>query len=402
MHIIKHFAVLLGVIGLAWLTIGVGLSNLLGSASPGRAHSIWPYDARVRANIGERGSVLLVQNPALAADVDRLARAALSRDPTIVDAWRLLGLVSSVRNEEGRATGILRFAERVSRRDLLVQLWLIEDQVRRDDVVGALRHYDVALRTSPTSRQLLLPILVAASKEPNVARPLTRILAANPAWRIEYTYALTHSAVTGDTVPMLVQHLLSGPVERETLHFLPQRLATAGDYENAWRVYSLLKGSPSAARAALIRDGTFSSVGGIGPFDWFMANEGAIRGERRIRSEGGEDSALFVSAEAGSSGDGARQLLLLAPGSYALSALVGSVPESTTAGIVLRLACQGEPPRVLAEAIHTPTQPAGSLQQLRFNVPAACPAQTLTFEVRSRTEIGESEAWIDNVSISRS
>lgn len=400
MRILRVVAVLAAVVGLAWLTIGIGLANIMGSASPGTALGVYPFDARARANLAERGAVALMRRRDLAADVDHFARKALARDPTVVDAWRLIGVTAALRGNEEQATRTLRFAERISRRDLPVQLWLIEDQVRRDDVAGALRHYDIALRTAPTSRQLLFPILAAASAEPNVARPLLQILAANPAWRQEFTYHLTHSTITGDTLPAVVQQLAGTQAERDIMIPMVQRLITAGDYRNAWRVYRVLKRAPPAPPEP-VRDGGFNAVPAVAPFDWFMSNEGAIRAERRIRENSAEDAALYVAAEAGSSGDGARQLMLLEPGSYLLSAVIGSVVETTPAGVELQVACLGVPPRVLTRGTNVPSQQSGQPQRLRFTVPAGCRAQMLTIAVRSGTDVGASEAWIDNVSVSR-
>lgn len=400
MPFLRVFLVLAVTAVLGWLTVGVGVANLMRSARPETALAFFPFDARARANLAEKATVELVRDRSRADEIGRLARAALARDPTIIDAWRLVGVVAGVREQADRATGTLKFAERISRRDLPVQLWLIEDRVRRDDVVGALRHYDVALRTSPTSRQLLFPILVAASAEASVARPLAQLLARNPQWRREFAAQLTHSTAKGDTIPLLVAQMADTPYEREIMTPMVQRLATAGDYRNAWAVYRLLKGARPAPPEPL-RDGDFSTVPAVAPFDWFMANEGAIRAERRIRDNSGDDAALFVSAEAGTAGDGARQLLLLAPGTYELAAAIGSVPDMAAATVELRVACAGEPPRILAQASHVPTQVTGSRQSLRFAIPSGCPAQVLTMGVRSQGEVGTSEAWIDKISVSR-
>lgn len=401
MRIVRILLTLLVAGALAWLTVGVGMANLTRAARPATALSLYPFDARAKANMSEKGGVLLAGNRALAADVERLARSALSRDPTVVDAWRMMGVVAALREDGPRATQTLRFAERISRRDLPVQLWLIEDMVGRDDVAGALRHYDIALRTSPTSRQLLFPILIAASAEPNVARPLAGILAANPPWRSEFTYSLSQAERSSDTLPFLVRHLATTQSERDILIPMVQKLATAGDYRNAWQVYTILKQAP-ARTPEPIRDGGFAAVPAVAPFDWFMVNEGAIRGERRVRDNSGEDAALFVSVESGAAGEGARQLLLLAPGSYQVSAVIGSVPETPAARVSVRVACAGATSRVLGETDVAPTQIGGASQRLTFTVPAGCPAQVLAITAGSASETGASEAWLDNISISRS
>lgn len=401
MRLLRIVLVLTMVAGLTWLTVGVGMANMLGSVRPASALWFNPFDARVRANIAERGSIALAQRPDLAADIDHLARRALARDPTVVDAWRLMGIVASLRGAEQQSVRTLQFAARLSRRDLPVQLWLIEEQVRRDNVPGALRHYDIALRTSTTSRQLLLPVLAAASAQPNVARPLLQLLASNPPWRGDFATQLTYSTITGDTLPTMVEQLASTPAERQIMLPMVQRLVTAGDYNNAWRVYRLLKQAP-AAPPEPVRDGGFAADPLYMPFDWFMINAGALRAERRMRPDAGDDAALHVSAEGGASGEGARQMLLLAPGSYVLTATIGSVAEASVAGVDLQLRCVGDNPLELGRASFTPSQAGGAPQRLRFAVPTGCRAQTLSIGARSTTDVGSSEAWIDNVAISPS
>lgn len=398
-RVLRVLLVLAGAGALAWLTIGLGFANMVRAARPGTALAFFPFDARAKANVGERGSVELVQSRHLTGDIEQLARSALARDPTIADGWRLMGVIKSVRGDDEGAARTLRFAERISRRDLPVQLWLIEERVRRDDIVGALRHYDIALRTSPVSRQLLFPIMVAASAEPNVARPLSRLLASDPPWRREFAAQLTHSTVTGGTLPPLVAIMAGTQVEREIMAPMVQRLVTARDYSNAWQVYRLLKQAPPGGPEPL-RDGSFEGASKVAPFDWFMANEGAIRGERRVR-DGGEGTAFFISAEGGTIGEAGRQLLLLQPGSYQLNAAIGSVAEVPAAGVDVLISCPGQPARTLGEGRFVPPQPRGSRFSLAFTVPGGCPAQMLSFGVRSSSETGASEAWIDNVSISR-
>jgi hypothetical protein len=188
-------------------------------------------------------------------------------------------------------------------------------------------------------------------------------------------------------------------VEREIMNPLVQRLVAARDYTNAWQVYRLLKQAPPGSPEPL-RDGSFAGASTVAPFDWFMANEGAIRAERRVRG-GGEDPALFISAEGGTTGEAARQLLLLQPGSYQLTAAIGSVAEVAAAGVDILISCPGQPARTLGQSRFVPAEPGGSRFSVAFTVPGGCPAQTLSFGVRSNSETGASEAWIDNVSITR-
>jgi len=149
-------------IGLSWLTVAVSAANALRQVRPDLAHRIMPFDARANAGLAEQASVRMAQDRAARATAAGLAREALSRDVTVVAAWRTLGLELETEGRRGDAERLIRFAERLSRRDLPTQLWLIEANVARNDIEGALAHYNIALRTSQAAADVLFPILVQA------------------------------------------------------------------------------------------------------------------------------------------------------------------------------------------------------------------------------------------------
>ncbi|MFV3464693.1 hypothetical protein ACNJFH_21305, partial [Mycobacterium tuberculosis] len=88
----------------------------------------------------------------------RLAQAALQRDPMSVRAVSTLAFLAAEKGNAVQAARLLAYSERLSRRDLPTQLALIETKVQANDVVGALVHYDRALRTSKTSEAILVPV----------------------------------------------------------------------------------------------------------------------------------------------------------------------------------------------------------------------------------------------------
>jgi hypothetical protein len=263
-----------------------------------------------------------------------------------------------------------------------------------------LQHLDRALRVSPRSSAVLTPLLIFASSDRGFATRLADRLERRPPWARDFAYQLTHSQLTGDNVSLLVAPLASGSGERETMLPLVQRLAAAGDYVNARRVYRLLKPGAPAATATL-NDGAFSETPMIAPFDWTTPQTGPVTGERRVRPEAGDNIAMFLSAEAGTGGVGASQLLLLPGGRYAFAFDAGSVADVGGGSLEWRIACAGGAERVLAEGRSVPAQPGGRRHDAEFVVPAGCPAQLLAFTVRSTGRIEATENWIDNVTVTQ-
>ena len=111
------------------------------------------------------------------------SRQALRADPLNASAIRLLAYVTELLpNGQPRARRLMSLSERASRRDVLAQVWLIEDAVSRGDIGGALDHYDRALLVKPGMAGTLIPILVAAISEPAVRMALVPYLRADRAW----------------------------------------------------------------------------------------------------------------------------------------------------------------------------------------------------------------------------
>ncbi|WP_147417655.1 hypothetical protein [Sphingomonas cavernae] len=111
----------------------------------------------------------------------QLARASINAEPINPVAVRLLGLVEEARNDR-LALARMRLAERLSRRELTTQLWLMERATQSNDLDGALRHYDTALRTGPASHAILFPILARALDDDQIRAHLAVRLRRNPPW----------------------------------------------------------------------------------------------------------------------------------------------------------------------------------------------------------------------------
>lgn len=115
------------------------------------------------------------------------SKQALRADPLNAKGLRLLAYATETTpGGQERAATIMRLSERASRRDLLAQLWLIEDAVRRDDITGALKHYDRALSVHPAAGGELIPVLVSASTEPEIQNALVPYLRANRPWAVPF------------------------------------------------------------------------------------------------------------------------------------------------------------------------------------------------------------------------
>lgn len=378
----------LGAIALGWLAIAAGLGAALARSQPAQAlaWAPWNGDAAARTAMAE------VQRSGAATPQDRLVElttTAIRRDPSRSLPYTALGLIADVRGDKSRARLLIAHSDRLTRRDLPAQLWLIEDAVARDDVPAALRHYDQALRTDPAATPLLLPILVAATDDTRLLEPIARLLSRDPPWREQFLGRVIETARSPRAAFRLAAgHLGTGSeFDKNAAVLLVERLVRDGAYPLAWRAYEHL--SPSGTRdGALVRNGGFALPVGRYPFDWLMASGVDLSADLRPRT--GSDLALFANASgADAGGEVARQLILLEPGRYRVS-----FDQAGQRGVG-------------RSAFSPALDCAGSAQPLRvdqgtgdFAVPAAgCGAQWLRILVGRDAKPLLETAWIDDIRI---
>ncbi|HWI85172.1 MAG TPA: hypothetical protein VNT42_02450, partial [Sphingomonas sp.] len=171
-------------VGLAFIAIAMVRSSLgfvLRSTDPALALRFDPDNA---AALAARAEQLLRDDPSEKNRIlaEALARRALRRSPVSADGARMLATTRDMAGDEARARQLMDYSQSLSRRDFPTQIWFIEDAIGRNDIAGALRHYDIALRTSAATKALLFPVLIKATAQPAVAAPLIDTLAARPLW----------------------------------------------------------------------------------------------------------------------------------------------------------------------------------------------------------------------------
>lgn len=377
--------------GLAAMVGGFGvafsLAQSLGQADAALAHGLAPYDGRVTARLA-LSLAGAEATPTERRRSDRLAREALRQDPTAVVAASTLGMNAEVHGLPKQTRSFFTFAEKLSRRDSPTQLWRIENAVSRGDVDGALRHYDIALRTSPKLSPLLFPVLATASADPAIRGALVRTLVGKPRWSFDFTeFAATENADPRSTAALFLQLQRAGvaPSESARARTVNVLVAKAGADEG-WRYYAATKPGIDRRRS---RDPRFTAgIGSPSVFDWQAQSQ---EGVTTSIQNGAFD--FFVPATAG--GALLTQAQLLPPGAYRLSGRSMNV-EGSPDGLphwVLTCADARELGRV---ALSTSADGAFSGA---FTVPPGCPTQTLALVARpSDTASGLSgqitEAWL--------
>ena len=308
-------------------------------------------------------------------DVRRLSARALDRDVTNSLAVEFVALGADRAGDHDRAARLFHLSDRISRRSLPTRLWLIQASVDRGDVPGALRDFDIALRTSTDAPKLLFPVLSRASTEPSLAPALARLLDRPSDWRLPFLHdAITdYGGAAGIAAVALRMRERGWLVANHVDDTLVGQLIVEERYAEARVVQDAFH--QTAESASLVRDPAFADIRARYPFGWQIEDQGEI-GARRGKANG--RPVLAYQSQSGGSGPVATQLLILPSGRYRLTTRTATPAEDGTAPPFWTLTCAGENGQQIALLDEPPTGNAS----LDFIVPSGCGAQWLGLNLR--------------------
>lgn len=322
------------------------------------------------------------------------ARRALHDEAMAVNAAVALAINAAVRGDKAGARRAFAYSQMLSRRNLPTQFWAIEDAVERGDVVGALRHYDIALRTSPKTGEILFPILTSASADPAIGAGLVTILASRPIWGEAFiSYLATNGSDPTATAVFLRRLRHAGVDVPETARVAVINALAAGGYANAaWAYYAL--GRPGYNRARS-RDPRFAaSLNLPSQLDWVTVETPGISTSIQSGRAGG---IVEFSAPASIAGPLLRQLQLLPPGSYRLAGHASGIDQPDGERPYWLLTCHDG--RELGRVEMPQSDRSAGNFAGRVDVPAGCGIQMLQLIARPVTAASGLTGQIDRVQL---
>lgn len=355
------------------------------------AHAMAPNDGRITALKAET----LLQSGITAAsapEIERIAVQALQQDPTAVVAASTLGISKQTRGDAAGAKQMLAYAQYLSRRHLQTQIWAIEEAVTAGDVPGALRHYDIALRTSRQAPDVLFPILASAITDPTVRNALIKTLAVRPPWSVSFLDYIAGTAPDQNATAKLYAALnrVGVPTSQGAQAEVVDTLIARGEHAAAWEFYQEIRRSARRDRA---RDPQFSlMLDQPTPFDWLPVNDIGISTSIQRHDRGG---VFDFAVSSGVGGPVLRQWQLLPPGRYRLRGRSIGIELPADARPYWTLRCRNDEEQGRVEVPNS-DQAGGSFSGL-LTVPAGCPVQALMLVVRPTDKIGGSIGQIDQL-----
>ncbi len=385
-----------GRVALALAVLAVGYYGALYSAvqaiaitDPVQAYRLSPRIGPVAALYAE-----YLSESAVAASGQRraatVAQMALRRDQTTVTALAVLGINADSRGDKPTARRLFGYAHMLSRRDLLTQLWLIQDAVDRGQVAQALHHYDITLRVIPNMWEMFFPVLTAAISTPQVRAGLIQLLAQRPPWS---DGLMVYIAGHGHD-PVALYDLFVG-LQRAHVAVVPttqaaaiNALLSAGQADAAWAYYAGIR--PGATRDRS-RDPHFTSSQAPSLLDWVTVNDNGAA----ANINGG----LFDFTAPASGGSLLQQYQLFAPGNYQLEGHSSGISQAVDSAPYWTLTCRDG--RELGRIAVSGSTNAGGRFVGTFVVPADCPIQILTLIAKASDTAFSVTGQIHDVRLAR-
>jgi len=382
------------------LTLQVSVAGVSrGGGRPQLALQAAPFDAAARTKL----ATLLVEADETKPEARELALDAIRRDPIQPAALRVLAQsLDPAKDRSGNAAmALIEQSQRLSRRDVATQMWLIDHYSRLGDVEAAVRQIDVVLRSSETARPAVFPVLELAGSDPRGRRIVMRTLARKPNWARPFA---AYAAQAGPNLEFAVE--ITAPLldsskrdDRDWYQALMNRLVQGGRLDLAWDIYRQRGLAPAGAAASTVRNGGFENAEDGSPFDWYFAQESELWSSRD-RIEGGDGLVLELAAYNGRSGDVAHQYIRLAPGPHRLRARLGEVPAERRERPEIRLECVSAGGGMrLATLIPERAGAAPSELSATFAVPSNCRFQIISIRIAGDGPLKDRLPWIDNLRI---
>lgn len=310
----------------SWAGLANTIAEIYHDQSPATALHYAPHNANALAReadmrLQDRGPV--IATPMYLSERKQIRAFALQSlyyQPANPLALRILGAIADLEGQGDKAAKLINLSERMSRRDLLAQLWLIENSVAENDIDAALRHYDIVIRAKPEMQNILFEQLSDALSEPAVRISMAHYITPNNIWLPHFL-----SYVVGqDLSPLNVARtimLAGGMPDTITLRNLApeilRRFGERGEYRYAREYYRkvIARGDGALASWGFLPEAIDPSHGF---FAWRPATTPGLNGAFEPNHQSNETvfRALLSDLQPGTL---LRKTLMLPPGRYKIN-----------------------------------------------------------------------------------
>lgn len=233
----KYAIVAASSLAAAWPAYEFALVSSLRVTNPAAALKYHPDDSLALAKVVDQ-RIKLQRGYAANAEDNRAALRSLVSTPLSRASLRIIGMNAEMRGDAARAASAMELSQRVSRRDSLAQVWLLEKAAEKDDFEGFVQHYHFALSVTPELGSVLQPVLVSAVKYPQVRAAIRPYLQNNDGWTSGFLELAANEASPSDLLEMTlpVARWLSDKRYQAPIARIAYRLAADGRWDDAMKL----------------------------------------------------------------------------------------------------------------------------------------------------------------------
>lgn len=328
-------------LALAFLSLMATVSAVATRKYPELAVRFWPANGVAASRAGNMavlaGIVLREKEPGSEEETMRTAAVWARRalDTLALDPVALRTIAIAEMEGEPDQRRVMRQAARLSRRDSLAQIWLINDAAMANDNSRALAHYDALLRRQTPFRDIAGRTLAHALSDKRFVGRIGGLLQQDPPWKtLLYHYALRDPAAWDGFIELHRTLRGAGRIPTDVSAQFAGALAAAGRLADASTV-AKLAGAEPLTRADRLIDTRFET-GAPFPGNWQVPE--ASGASLQPLAEGG----VLLGYPRTRNGTVARRVIALEPGRYRADLTVDeddAGPGAPDAEPEARLAC---------------------------------------------------------------
>jgi tetratricopeptide (TPR) repeat protein len=341
------------------------------------------FDPSQAFNIVEQGASIDVPK------IRTWAAAAVERMPLNARAFRILGQLASISNDDRAAAKYMATAAQLSLHESIAVYWMMRASAAAGDYQKAIFYADALLRTDPDAMKYVEPLLARFAEQKSSDGFIKSMLKTNPPWRDAFFANLPRFISDARTPLDLLLALRTSPTppDPEEINDYLSFLIAHQFYELAYYTWLQFLPPDVLQTVDLLFNGKFGSAPSGSPFDWTITQGSGVTVDVVPISDAINEHALQVDFLFGRVDyHSVKELIVLAPGTYQFSGryrgnLVG--PRGLKWQLVCADAAQtsiGESAMIIGRASTWKDVGFG------FTVPAtSCPAQYVRLDLDART-----------------
>jgi hypothetical protein len=391
------FLLVSGVI-LSWLSVTSTVAAIADDLNPDLALWVQPDNSIALA---AKADQIWTAHPEKAGGTQttQLAERALQTQSLNANAIRLLALSAQSQGKMARANQLIALATKVTRRDSLTQLWLVQQALDQNNAPKAMKHFDVVLRTNAKAQTYLFPQLaelleyedfqIAFKPYLSVDRPWLGPFLSYVIWNTEETPLLAMAIGRTKGMPASDQQYRSYETQ------IIGRLVGKQYYEDARQFYMTLKGADENSFASIGLNPR-STDAKFAPFNWRLDSDAGIGAYVRTNRKYTE---LFASASDVASGVVAQKLLYLLPGNYIFKQQSDIAVQGAGASASWVIRCMTEGDSRIAWTYPLTKAVNGKLVSVPVQIPNGCNYQFIELAVVGGTDPDGIELTVSRLSL---